>query len=435
MKTRREALKMLGGITLGGIMVGCTAAPTPTPVATERAAEKPVGAVVEKGVVAKPLLPAPSKRVVILGAGVGGAMSARTIRKLAPDIEVVLVERHPTYISGPSHTDYPLGIEDLSKITFGFDGLRRQGVTVIRATAMEIRPNENKVITSSGFIEYNSLLVAVGVMPIDSEIRGLAENSYHNHHTWEWERAILMRQALEEFKGGVFVISVPPAPYKCPPGPYETACLVREFWQKKGVQAEIVIVDANEQPQPPPLAERWKEVLAAQNIVYKPSFKVVEIDVEGKKVISDKGETQTYDLASIIPPQKAPPFIKDSGLDYPFIEVDPTTFQSKTYENIYALGDVAKLPYTKSAFTALLQAQNASFYIVRALGVDRGEPATTIFNQCWPYVSSQEAMLVEAAWAKDGKLIPERSKTEGPNAGHVQQRKEWEYGMLEAAYG
>lgn len=436
MKTRREALKFIGGATLGGLLAGCapTATPTPAPPPTPAVVEKIVEKPVEKGVVAKALLPAASKRVVILGGGISGAMCARTLRKLVPESEVVVVEKNPTWVSGPSHVDYLVGIEDLAKVTVGFDGLRRDGVKVLRATVAEVRPAENRVITSAGFVDYNILVVATGIVPVDEEIKGLAENTHLNYHAWEWERAVQFRKAIEEFKGGVFVVSVPPAPYKCPPGPYEVACVVQEYWKKKGVDAEIIIVDANDKPQPGPLAERWKEVLAARGITHKPSFKVVEFDPQNKQVISDKDEKQSFDLVSIIPPQKAALFVRESGLGDPFIEVDPATFQSKQHENIFAFGDGAKVPFTKSAFTAFLQGQFAAYSIARALGVDKGDPGT-VFNQCWPYVSAEEALLVAAAWDKAGQPIADKTTTEGVSTDHVKQRKSWEYGILSSAYG
>lgn len=450
MKTRREFLKLTGGTALGGLLASgaptpaappaptatpTKVPPTPTSALTAASAQPVTPTAVERGVLAKTLLPKPTdKRVVIIGGGVGGAMCARTLRKLVPDVEVVIVEKNPTYISGPYHVEYPVAFGDLAKATFSFDGLRRDGIKVLRAAAAEIRPGDHRVITSGGYIEYMTLVVATGIAMAESEIKGLEANAHLNPHAWDWERTVHLRQALQDFKGGVFVISVPPAPYKCPPGPYELACLAQEFWTNKGVKAEIAIVDANDRPQPVPLAEHWKKVLAERKITYKASFKVVEFDPQNQQVISDKGETQSHDLVSIIPPQKAPAFIQDSGLDYPFIDVDPTTFQSKKYPDIYALGDVTRVPYTKSAFTAFLQGGNAAYYIAKALGTDQGTP-DPIFNQCWPYVSTQEAMLIEVAWDEEGKSIAERTKGEAPKADYAKQRKEWELGILRQAYG
>jgi NADPH-dependent 2,4-dienoyl-CoA reductase/sulfur reductase-like enzyme len=417
--TRRQALKVLGGATVaaatGGIadrLLGWAAAQEPS----------------------RPLLPRPSRRVVIVGCGISGAMCARTLRKLAPEVEVVVLERNPTYVSGPSHVDYVVGLEDARKVTVTFDALVREGVKVLRAPATGLRLADNRVLTPQGFVEYNVLVVATGLVPAENEVRNLLENRRLSPHAWTWAGTVELRRAVENFSGGTFVIAVPPPPYKCPPGPYEVACLVDEFWKKKGVRAEVVVLDANDRPQPPLLADLWRRVLADRGIVYKPSFKVVELDPSARALVSDRGERQRFDLASVIPPQRAPLFIEEAGLGAPFVPVDPATFRVRGQENVYAFGDVAASPYTKSAFTAFLQGRNAAYHIARALGRDRGDP-DPVFNQCWPYVSSREALLVEVAWDKDGRAIPGRNRTAPASPKHVEDRKRWEYGILRAAYG
>ncbi len=417
--TRRQALKVAGGTALalaaggaGGRLLGWAAAQEP----------------------ARPLLPRPSRRLVIVGGGVGGAMAARTLRKIAPDVEVVLIERNPTYVSGPSHVDYVVGLEDERKVTVTYDGLIRDGVKVIRAPATGIRPGDRRVLTARGFVEYNALLLATGLVPSAHEIRGLLENQQMAPHAWTWGGTRELRRAVEGFRGGTFVISVPSPPYKCPPGPYEIACLLEEYWRKKGVRAEVVVVDASDRPQPPLLADLWRRVMSERGIVYKPSFKVVELDPSTRTLLSDRGERQRFDLASVIPPQRGPLFIEEAGLGGPFVPVDPSTFRSRTDEAVYAVGDVAAVPYTKSAFTAFLQGRNAAYSIARALGRDPGEP-DPVFNQCWPFVSSREAMLVEVAWTREGRPLPERNRTGAPSPEHLRARKAWEYGVLRAAYG
>ncbi len=417
--TRRQALKVLGGAAvaaaaggLGGRLVGWAVAQEP----------------------GRALLPRPSRRAVVVGCGISGAMCARTLRKLAPDVEVVVLERNPSYVSGPSHVDYVVGLEDAKRVTVTFDALVREGVKVLRARATGVQPGENRVLTDQGFVEYQALVVATGLVPAEHEVRNLLEHRRLSPHAWTWAGTVELRRAVEAFGGGTFVISVPPPPYKCPPGPYEVACLVQEYWQKKGVRAEVVVLDASDRPQPPLLADLWRRVLADRGIAYKPSFKVVELDPTTRTLISDRGERQRFDLASVIPPQRAPLFVEEAGLGAPFIPIDPATFRSRTHGNVYAVGDVAASPYTKSAFTAFLQGRNAAYHVARALGRDRGDP-DPVFNQCWPYVSSKEAMLVEVAWDREGRSVPARTRTAGPAARHVQDRKRWEYGILRAAYG
>ena len=420
--TRRRALQVIGGAAVGGIWAAG--------LGPYRGLMRSLVSSAAPG----PLLPSSNRRVVIVGGGISGAMCARTLRRLAPETEVVVIERNPTYVSGPSHVDYVVGLEDRAKMTVGFDGLTKAGVKIIHASVTGIRPAENRVLTPEGFLDYSILVVATGMVPANNEIAGLLENAQQNQHAWTWPGTLDLARAVQGFGGGAFVLSVPPPPYKCPPGPYEVACLIDEYWKKKGVKAEVVVVDANDRPQPPTMADLWRAALTERRITYKPSFKVVEFDPSRKTVASDKGERQRYDLASVIPPAKAPIFIEESGLDYPFIDVDPTTFKTRRHANIFATGDVTRTPYPKTAFVGFLEGRNAAYYIARTLGSDRGEP-DPLFNQCWPFVSSKEALFVEVAWTKEGRPIPERSKVLGAQPEHVGRRKSWEYGILAAAYG
>lgn len=417
--TRRQALKVLGGATVVAATGGMS-----TQLLGWAVAQEP----------SRPLLPRPSRRVVIVGAGISGAMCARTLRKLVPDVEVVVLERNPSYVSGPSHVDYVVGLEDAKKVTVTFDALARDGVKVIRAAATGLRLGDNRVITPQGFVEYSVLVLATGLVPAENEVRSLLENRRLSPHAWTWAGTVELRRAVESFPGGTFVISVPPPPYKCPPGPYEVACLVDELWKNKGVRAEVVVLDANDRPQPPLLADLWRRVMSQRGIAYKPSFKVVELDPSTRNLISDRGERQRFDLASVIPPQRAPLFVEEAGLGGPFLPINPATFQTRSHENVYAMGDVAASPYTKSAFTAFLQGRNAAYHIARALGRDPGDP-DPVLNQCWPYVSSKEALLVEVAWDKEGRALPARNRVAPASPKHVQDRKQWEYGILRAAYG
>ncbi|MFN3284936.1 MAG: FAD-dependent oxidoreductase, partial [bacterium] len=289
--TRRQALKVLGGAT-----VAAAAGGLPRQLLGWATAQEP----------SRALLPRPNRRVVIVGCGISGAMCARTLRKLAPDVEVVVLERNPSYVSGPSHVDYLVGLEDAKKVTVTFDGLVRDGVKVIRAGVTGVRPGEGRVVTPQGFVEYSVLVLATGLVPAEHEVRNLLENRRLSPHAWTWAGTVELRRAIEAFGGGTFVISVPPPPYKCPPGPYEVACLVQEYWKNKGVRAEVVVLDASDRPQPPLLADLWRRVLQEKGIVYKPSFKVVELDPTTRTLISDRGERQRFDLASVIPPQRAP---------------------------------------------------------------------------------------------------------------------------------
>ena len=147
-----------------------------------------------------------------------------------------------------------------------------------------------------------------------------------------------------------------------------------------------------------------------------------------------------YDILSVIPPNKSMPFLIEAGLGDPFIEVNPQTFRSTKDEAIYALGDNADTPFTKSAFCATTSAKIAGQHIAQVLGAktkDSGGPG----NICWPLVSMDSALMISVAWSfekdKEGKL---QVKSEGTTdneakASHLRARREWEMGLLQEMFG
>ena len=370
-------------------------------------------------------------RIVILGGGFSGLYCARTLSDFAPDAEIVVVEKNPFFVSGPSHIDYVAGLKHLDDISRSYDPISARGIRIVRSEVIHVVGEKNYVITAGGNIEYNYLLISTGIRIADEDVLNLIEQPASNSHAWELGESVQMRRRIESFKGGKFVITVPSSPFKCPPGPYEVACLLREIFDRKKIKADITIVDANDKPQPGPLAQKWTGVLNAKKINYMPNSKVVEIDPSGRQVITDKGEKVGYDFVSIIPPNKAATFIRDSGLGETFVDVDPATFKSKKHDNIYAVGDCAKVPYTKSAFTSALQGKSVAHHIALAMGKDVKAP-DPIYNICYPYVSSSEALMVSVNWDKDGKMI--KAEADDAKKDYASSRAVWENGLIQGLF-
>lgn len=419
---RRDALK-----TIGGTIAGLTFA--------DRFRNHLDGTAYadEKSGFHREILPAPGgKRVVIIGGGFSGVSFANTLRELAPESEIVILEKNPFFVSGPSHIDYSVGMKKLEDAARSYYHLREKGIKVIKTDVAAILPGENKVMTSKGNLTYDYLLMATGIRLADEEILQLSENPAYNAHAWELEGTIELRKRVENFKGGNVIVSVPSAPFKCPPGPYEMACLLNEFFKKKDINADVLVVDSNDKPQPPPLAQKWLTVFEKKGIKYIPNNKVVEIDGANKQLITDKGDKIKYDLVTLIPPNKASTIIKEAGLGDPFVDVDPTTFKSKKFENVFATGDCAKVPYTKSAYTSMYQGKNAAYYTAISMGYSVKEPAP-IHNICYPYTSSIDSMLIRVDWEKDGKVA--KTTADDPKSDYRDSRAVWESTLLKSLFG
>lgn len=382
------------------------------------------------------------KRVVIIGGGFGGNFVASTLRKLDPGAEIVVVEKHPFFVSGPASLEYVFGLASLDEITRGYRALMARGIRVVGAEAEAIEPDKNRIWTSIGRLDYNYLVVTSGIRIADEEIAGLAENMWVNAHPYDKSSIVDLRQRIETYRGGNIVMSVPPAPLKCPPGPYECALLFAEMIDAKKLKGKVILIDAGSAPQPPALAKGFQDAINftyADQIDYVTDNNVVAVEPGAGTVRTDRGQAFKYDLLCIIPPNKAALVIKEAGLGDPFVMVDPTNFRSTKFQNIYAVGDAAATPFTKSAYVASLSGKVCATAIAKAMGTP-ALPPPAMHNICYPYLSGTTAMMVQVDWhvtVEDGKpkvTVKAASDING-TAGSVALRRQWERGLWREMFG
>jgi NADPH-dependent 2,4-dienoyl-CoA reductase/sulfur reductase-like enzyme len=390
-----------------------------------------------------PALPAPSgQRVVIVGGGFGGNFTAVTLRRLAPTAEIVVIERNPFFISGPASMEYVFGLASLDDISRGYRPLMAQGIKVVRAEVEGVEPKDNRVFTSAGRVDYTHLVITTGIRLAYEDIAGLRDHPEENTHPYDKSTIVDMRRRLDDYQGGTILLGVPPTPFKCPPGPYEIALLIAEKIKKNNLSGKVLLVDANGAPQPPGVAQGFRDAIAitwADQIEYVTNQKVTAVDVGAKTVTTDKGQSHKYDLLSVIPPNKAATFIREAGLGEVFVEVDPATFRSTKVTNIYAVGDAARTPYTKSAYVASVSGKVVAHTIASALGANPPAPPD-VHNICYPYVASDKTLMVRADWSITTEEGKPKVNTKGaadntPNPTGVQLRRTWERGLWREMFG
>jgi NADPH-dependent 2,4-dienoyl-CoA reductase/sulfur reductase-like enzyme len=211
--------------------------------------------------------------------------------------------------------------------------------------------------------------------------------------------------------------------------------------KRKGIKGKVTMLDPRPKPIPPPLAPGFLTAMEAhRNIVtYHPNTRLLRVDAERRAVETEAGRL-TFDLLSVIPPNKGMPFIVQAGLGDPFVEVDPRTFRSLRDERIFALGDTADTPFTRSAYCATTCAKIAGEHIAKALGaavVESGAPQ----NVCWPLVSMEGALMILVNWSyetdSEGKLQVKSAGTHDnePKASYVKLRRDWELGLMREMFG
>src|SRR5256885_742337 len=207
--SRRDFLKASSGaaIAVSGL-AGCARTAAPTAMTTPA-----------------DLAPTSGRRVIVIGGGWGGATAAKYVRMEDPSLEVILIEPNTKFVSCPFSNLVLSGVRSIGSLTFGYNALREQhGVRIIHDTATAIEPDARRVRLGRGFLTYDRLIVAPGVDFQTEQIDGLAAAGDSVLHAWKaGPQTVALAQRLKEMPdGGVFVLSIPPAAYRCPPGPYES---------------------------------------------------------------------------------------------------------------------------------------------------------------------------------------------------------------------
>lgn len=355
-----------------------------------------------------PALATARPRVVVVGGGFGGATCARYLRRLDPGLEVTLVERDPYFITCPFSNLVLGGIGSMSAITHGFDGLRRDGVTVMQRQAAAVDAGRRRVLLAGGgVIGYERLVLAPGVDMDFGRVPGydrVAANVLP--HAWKAGRqTLLLRHQLTAMPDGGTVIVAPPAnPYRCPPGPYERASLIAHYLKRHKPRSKILILDAKDKFSKQGLfTQAWDRLYPGmiEWVAGSAGGIVEEVRPHARTLVTESGFTEhRADVINFIPPQRAGAIAWASGLADAsgFCPVDQHTFASTRAEHIHVLGDAAIAgPMPKSGFSANSQAKVCAAAIVAGL---RGEalPPPSYANTCYSLVAPDYGISVAAVY-------------------------------------
>jgi sulfite dehydrogenase len=227
-------------------------------------------------------------RVVIIGGGYGGATAARYLRMWEPAIDVVMVERNDAFTSCPMSNLVLGGNRSIEEIRRTYDGLRRRGVRVVQDDATAIDAAKKVVrLQRGGELSYDRLIVSPGVDFNIGEIEGYQAAQDRFLHAWKaGPQTVALRRKLEAMRdGGVYVLAVPLAPYRCPPGPYERASQVAHYFKRAKPRSKVLILDANpDVTSKGPLFKRAWADLYKDIIEFRGNSKVVAVDAVGMAV-------------------------------------------------------------------------------------------------------------------------------------------------------
>ena len=362
---------------------------------------------------------AAGKQVVVVGGGIGGATAAKYIRMADPTVEVTLIEPLERYHTCFMSNEVLAGERDLDSLAFGYDGLKKHGVTVVHDLVVGIDPAAKKVTTKGGqTFPYDRAIVAPGIDFKWEAIAGYGpEVAESVPHAWKAgpQTAILRKQLEAMPDGGKVVIVAPPDPFRCPPGPYERASLIANYLKHHKPKSKVLILDAKDKFAKQGLFQAgWKKMYGfgtdsslIEWVSGAAGGKVESID---PKAMTLQGAVESFqgDVINLIPPQKAGKIAFEADLvDGDWCPINKQTFESTKHPGIHVLGDATAAPkMPKSGYSANSQAKVCAAAVVDLLnGREPGVPSYV--NTCYSIVGDDYGISVAAVYrlSADGKEI------------------------------
>jgi len=306
------------------------------------------------------------KRVLVLGGGVGGTLSANLIsRKLKKqidrgEVDVTVVDSTGQHVYQPGFMYIAMGGESAQKLQRPERRLLDERVNLTVASATGIDLDASTVELDNGDrLHYDQLVLATGSRILPERLDHFVEEA---HHFYSAAAALKLRKALDAFTGGTIVVGIAGMPYKCPPAPLEVSFLIESELRDRGLREKTTMHYCSPIGRAftiESVSEMVTPILAEKGIELHTFFNVDEIDPGAKVVKSLEGEELGYDLLILVPPHAGAQLVIDAGLAPApggWLPTDRHTLKVGKRPNVFALGDATDLPLSKAGSTAHFEA-------------------------------------------------------------------------------
>lgn len=379
-------------------------------------------------------------KIVVVGAGFGGATFARYMKMWTPQAEVTVIEPNKQFVSCPTSNEVLAGISKMEDITRPYDNLKKLVNNWVADTVVAIDTGKKTVKTAGGqTFAYDRLVLAGGIELMFDKVQGYdAETQKVVMHAWKaGPQTATLRKQLEAMPdGGVFVMSVPKAPYRCPPGPYERACLVAHYFKQAKPKSKIIVLDGNEDiaSKKPLFLAAWKKHYGygtdKSMIDYRPNNMPRSVNAKTMMVGTEFDDVKG-DVINVVPPMRAAEICGMAGVrdgnNGTWCTIDYTTFESKVVPNVHILGDSALTNFPKSGSVANNTAKMCAYGLSEIYAGRQPDPAPVVTNTCYSASSDSTAFHVATVFRWD----PEKKSLVPPKGANGISKEESE---LELAY-
>ncbi|MEA9599016.1 NAD(P)/FAD-dependent oxidoreductase [Polynucleobacter sp. AP-Sanab-80-C2] len=345
--------------------------------------------------------------ILVIGGGYGGATAAKYLRLFSNNTaKVTLIEPNASFVSCPLSNLVIGGSRKLAELTSPYDNLsKRHGIKIIQDSVASIDPDKKTVKLASGkTLPYDKVIVSPGVSLMMNSIEGLAQANKAGVTLQAWkagaETVALHKQLASMRDGGTYALSIPEAPYRCPPGPYERACQVASYFKQNKPKSKVLILDANQDvtSKGALFKKVWAEQYAGM-IEYLPKHNVTAVDAKTKTIKFEIQDDLKADVLNLLPAMSAGDIAVKTGLansNGRWVNVNFINFESTAQKDIHVLGDSIQVAFAmpKSGHMANQHAKVAAAAIVAELSGWEMNPAPVLTNTCYSFVNAKEVVHV-----------------------------------------
>lgn len=345
--------------------------------------------------------------ILVIGGGYGGATAAKYLRLFSNNTaKVTLIEPNASFVSCPLSNLVIGGSRKLAELTSPYDNLsKRHGIKIIQDSVASIDPDKKTVKLVSGkTLPYDKVIVSPGVSLMMNSIEGLAQANKAGVTLQAWkagaETVALHKQLASMRDGGTYALSIPEAPYRCPPGPYERACQVASYFKQNKPKSKVLILDANQDvtSKGALFKKVWAEQYAGM-IEYLPKHNVTAVDAKTKTIKFEIQDDLKADVLNLLPAMSAGDIAVKTGLansNGRWVNVNFINFESTAQKDIHVLGDSIQVAFAmpKSGHMANQHAKVAAAAIVAELSGWEMNPAPVLTNTCYSFVNAKEVVHV-----------------------------------------
>lgn len=347
-------------------------------------------------------------RVVIVGAGYGGAACARYLKLWEPRVEVTLIEPNPRFVSCPMSNTVIAGLNELADITFPYDGIKAVVDRFVADTVVAIDPEKRSVATAGGSrFTYDRLVLAAGIELMFERVEGYDAVARKTiKHAWKAgpeQTGVLRRQLQAMPDGGVFVMAIPMAPYRCPPAPYERVSLVADYLKKAKPRSKIILLDGNQDiiSKKALFVSAWKKHYGygtdASMIDYRPGNRPMAVDAAAMKVTCEFDDARG-DVINLVPPMRAAALTASIGArtgdNGSWCPVDYRSFESTEVPNVHILGDSILSNLSKAAALANNSGKLCASALVEIFNDRQPDPVPVLTSTCYSASTEHTAFHV-----------------------------------------